>query len=129
MSIQLAWLAISKVRGRIGSPASRTRAPTIHADAARNRRGQEDRRVSAFEIRWSGRQPRNSKTNPAARSSARTGEEGVVRLTAAVEGDAVQLHAMVDEAEAELLGDPFLKLFEILIDEFDDVAGFDVDQM
>ena len=47
----------------------------------------------------------------------------------AVEGDAVQLHAMVDEAEAELLGDPLLQCFQLVVDELDHVAGFDVDQM
>ena len=36
---------------------------------------------------------------------------------------------MVDEAEAELLGDPLLKHLELLVDELDDLAGFDVDQM
>ena len=51
------------------------------------------------------------------------------RSAAAVEGDAVQLHAMVDEAEAELLGDPLLQRLELLVDELDDLAGLDVDQM
>ena len=51
------------------------------------------------------------------------------RLAVAVEGDAVELHAMVDEAKAELLGDPFLQRFELIVDELDDVAGLDVDQM
>ena len=36
---------------------------------------------------------------------------------------------MVDQAEAELLGDPPLQRLQFLIDEFDDVAGLDVDQM
>ena len=36
---------------------------------------------------------------------------------------------MVDEAEAELLGDPPLQRFELLVDELDDIAGLDVDQM
>jgi hypothetical protein len=50
-------------------------------------------------------------------------------LPLAVAGDAVQLHAVIDEAKAELLGDSFLQRFELVIDEFDDVAGFDVDEM
>ena len=37
-------------------------------------------------------------------------------LAVAVEGDAVQLHAMVDEAEAKLLRDPLLQCFEFVID-------------
>ena len=36
---------------------------------------------------------------------------------------------MVDEAEAELLGDPLLQRFEFFVDELDDAAGFDIDQM
>jgi hypothetical protein len=36
---------------------------------------------------------------------------------------------MVDEAEAEPLRDPLLQFLELLVDEFDDVAGLDVDQM
>jgi hypothetical protein len=36
---------------------------------------------------------------------------------------------MVDEAEAKPLGDPLLEQLQFLIDEFDDVASFDVDQM
>ena len=47
----------------------------------------------------------------------------------AVERDAVELHAVVDEAEAELLGDPPLEHLQLLVDELDDLAGLDVDQM
>ena len=47
----------------------------------------------------------------------------------AVEGDAVELHAVVDEAEAELLGDALLQRLELVVDELDDLAGLDVDQM
>ena len=36
---------------------------------------------------------------------------------------------MVDEAEAELFGDPLLKHLQFIIDELDDIAGLDVDQM
>ena len=36
---------------------------------------------------------------------------------------------MIDETESELLGDLALKLLELFIDEFDDIAGLDVDQM
>ena len=63
-----------------------------------------------------------------ANGRAQPASEGV-RSAAAVEGDAVELHAMVDEAEAELLGDPLLKHLELLVDELDDLAGLDVDQM
>ena len=36
---------------------------------------------------------------------------------------------MIDEAEAELRGDPPLQLLQLLVDELDDIAGLDVDQM
>lgn len=43
--------------------------------------------------------------------------------------NAVKLHAVIDEPVAELFGDLTLELFEFGIDEFDDFAGFDIDQM
>ena len=43
--------------------------------------------------------------------------------------DAVKLHPVIDEAEAEPLGDPLLQLLELLVDELDHLAGLDVDQM
>lgn len=46
-----------------------------------------------------------------------------------VEADAVQFHAMVDEAEAHALGDRLLELLELGIDELEHAAGLDVDQM
>jgi len=36
---------------------------------------------------------------------------------------------MIDQSVTELLGDPFLKDFQLVVDELDDVAGLDVDQM
>src|SRR5687768_9662137 len=69
----------------------------------------------------------NQPPSAAIRSAARQMDEG--GSAAAVEGDAVQLHAMVDEAEAKLLGDPLLQLFQVLVDELDHFAGLDVDQM
>src|SRR6185436_10148441 len=47
----------------------------------------------------------------------------------AAEDDAVKLHAVIDQAEAELLGDPALERFQLFVDELDDVAGLDVDEM
>ena len=47
----------------------------------------------------------------------------------AVDADAVELHPVVDEAVAELLGDPPLQLLQLLVDELDHIAGLDVDQM
>ena len=36
---------------------------------------------------------------------------------------------MVDEAEAELFGDALLEHLQLVVDELDDIAGLDVDQM
>ena len=48
-------------------------------------------------------------------------------LAVAVAGDAVELHAMVDEPEAELLRNPFLQRLQLVVDELDDIARFHVD--
>ncbi|VXC83947.1 hypothetical protein SPHINGOAX6_50372 [Sphingomonas sp. AX6] len=45
------------------------------------------------------------------------------------DGDAVQLHPVIDEAEAQAFGDLLLQQFKLGIDEFDDLAGLDIDQM
>jgi len=50
-------------------------------------------------------------------------------LPVAIERDAVQLHPVVDEAEAELFRDPFLESLELFVDELDDIASLDVNQM
>ena len=47
----------------------------------------------------------------------------------AVNRNAIEFHAVIDEAIAELFGDPPLEHLELLVDEFDDLAGLDVDQM
>ncbi len=47
----------------------------------------------------------------------------------AVECDAVKLHSVIDEAEAELFGNSPLQRFQLLVDEFDDAPGLDIDQM
>ena len=56
-----------------------------------------------------------------------SGREG--GLAAAIEGDAVKLHPMIDEAKAESFGNALLERFEFLVVKFDDLAGFDIDQM
>lgn len=50
-------------------------------------------------------------------------------LPVAVEGDAVQLHSVVDEAEPQLLGDPLLKRLKLVVDEFDDFTGLHINQV
>jgi hypothetical protein len=101
----------------------RTRAPQIHAAEPRKRRGQVERLNSAFVRMWSGTQTANSSTSAAIRTAAMMLE----LLPVAVERDAVQLHSMIDEAEAQLFGNPFLQCLKLLVDEFDDIACLDID--
>ena len=63
------------------------------------------------------------------RIAARSWDVSDAASAVAVEGDAVQLHAMIYEAEAELFGDPLLQQLQLLVDELDDRAGLDIDQM
>src|SRR4051812_40297089 len=120
---------MSRVCGRMGSPLNLTRAPIIQAEAARNRGGHGERPNSSLVTRWMGPQTANSSNNPAILMTARALRRTPPGLAVASERDAVQLHAMVDQAEAQFLGDALLQQFEIVIDELDDVAGLDVDQM
>src|SRR5438128_1760475 len=105
------------------------RTPISHATAPRNCGGTGERPSRSLVAICTGAHSTNNKMTAATRSAARTGDEPLGVLTIAVLGDAVQLHAVIDEAEAELLGDALLKRFELVIDEFDDVAGLNVDQM
>src|SRR5438067_9209101 len=111
------------------SPVRRTRTPMIHAAAPRNHGGQRERRSRCFVTMCTGAQKANSIARPARRRTARKLRRAPPALAIAVEGDAVQLHAMIDEAEAELFGNSFLQRFELIVDEFDHIARFDVDQM
>lgn len=65
----------------------------------------------------------------APRRAAASVLEVLVLLAVPVKRDAVQLHTVVDEAEAQALGDPLLKRLELLVDELDDLSCLDVDQM
>ena len=47
----------------------------------------------------------------------------------AIEPHAVKFHPVIDQAEAQLLGDLALERLEFGIDEFGDLAGLDVDQV
>src|SRR4029079_19548998 len=51
------------------------------------------------------------------------------RSSLSAERDAVQFHPVIDETEAELLGDPALERFQFFVDELDHVPGLDIDQM
>jgi len=63
------------------------------------------------------------------RAIARAFTLGGAGSAVAVEGDAVQLHPMIDETEAEFLRNPLLKCLELFIDELDHIARLDVDQV
>ncbi len=126
MSSQLTWLAISKLPGRAGAPSTRTFVPQMRATPLRNRRGQLDRPVS-LDSRCGTTHTRNQPPNAAIRTAARQRDDGASAV--AIAGDAIELHAMVDQAVAEPVGDPPLQLFELLVGEFDDLAGLDIDQM
>src|SRR5437879_12917285 len=106
---------MSRVWPRIGTPLRLTRAPAIHAAEARNRCGQSELRNSAFVATWIGPRTANSAISPTIRRTARAFIRTAGALSIAVEGDSVQLHAMVDEPVAELLGAPFLQRFELII--------------
>ena len=66
-------------------------------------------------------------SRPAIRRTARAFRPGALPI--AIERNSVQLHPVIDEPEAELLGDALLKQLQLVVDELDDVAGLDVDQM
>ena len=77
---------------------------------------------------WSGATTTNNRIRSATRPAARRFELSL-RLAIAVDRDAVELHAMIDEAKAELFGDALLERFQLIVDELDHVAGLHVDQM
>src|SRR4051812_9328760 len=101
----------------------------IQAEAARNRGGPGERPHRSRVPGWIGPQTANSSSSPAMRRTARALRRLPPGLAVAGERDAVQLHPVVDEAEAEFLRDALLQRFELVVDELDDIAGLDVDQM
>src|SRR4051812_10188247 len=129
MSSQLMWFATRRVCAPILAPFRRTRTPMIQAAAPRKRGGQGEARNSNLVATWTGTTSRNSRTSPKMRRAARAFIPTSGALTVAVFSDAVKLHAVVHEAEAELLRNAFLKRFQLIVDEFDDVTCLDVDQM
>src|SRR5688572_21094166 len=103
MSSQLLWLASSSECVSASLPSTRTSIPQMAAQPARKRRGHGDR-PNILDTRCGTTHSTNQPPRAAIRTPARQMDEG--GSATAVEGDAVQLHAMVDQAEAELLGDP-----------------------
>src|SRR4051812_3761116 len=110
------------------------------ATAPRNHGGTGVRPSTSLQRKWTGAVTANSRITAATRAIARAltlplfppacgWGGGGFGLTVAGEGDAVKLHAMVDESEAELLGDTLLEQLKLVVDELDHIAGFDIDQM
>ena len=107
--------------------------PLVQLTESRNRRGQGDGRPKSRQILWS--------TTPTIRLIATTSNRarktncpttkaaGLRRSILAVDGNAIKLHAVVDEAVAEFFRDDFLQRLKLGVDKFDDLAGFDIDQM
>src|SRR6478735_6335086 len=129
MSSQLTWLDTRRVCRATLRPLRVARTPRIRAAAARNHCGQGERESSQRDNKWSGAHNTNSNRTPATRRAARPLRRALSGSAIAVEGDAVQLHAVVDEAEAELFGDALLQQLELVVGELDHVSGLDVDQM
>src|SRR5687767_3659841 len=112
MSSQLAWLATTKVPLVAGVPSQRTSAPQIAAAPRMKRRGQRER-PRILLSKWGRMQKKNQRPRPAIRANARRRDD--CGSATPVDSDAIQLHAMVDEAETELLGDALLEHFKLLI--------------
>src|SRR5213075_436074 len=129
MSSQLEWLAMISVCASTGLPVTCTRTPQIHAAAARKRRGHSDRPSRSLVATWVGATVRNSRMSPAIRAAARGLNAARAGSAIAVERDAVKLHPVIDETETQLLGDALLERFQLIVDELDDVARLDIDQM
>src|SRR5437762_1008050 len=120
---------MSKVWRRMLLPSTRARAPMIQAEAPRNHDGHGDRLSSSLVATCTGAQKANSRISPAMRNAARAFRSAPSGSMVAVAGDAVKLHPMVDETEAQPLGDSLLQRLELVVDKLDHIAGFDVDQM
>src|SRR4051794_25381566 len=114
---------MSKVWRATAAPSTRTLAPAIQPAAARKRGGHRERPSSSLVARWTGARTANNPISAAIRTAARNVRRALAGSAIAVEGDAVQLHSVVDEAEAELLGNLLLKQLEFVVGELDDIAG------
>src|SRR5690606_31019466 len=90
-------------------------------------------RPSARASRCSGTARANVWIMAAARNRTRTAGHrlwpGTAGSAFAVDADAVEFHAVIDQAIAELLGDLALQGFQFGIDEFEHLAALHVDQV
>ena len=104
--------------------------PLVQLIDRRNNRGHGDGRFKMRQILWSNKLV----TKLAAISSNRaanmncpaTKAAGLRRSILAVDGNAVKLHAMVNETVAEAFCNNFLQRFKLGVDKFDNFAGFNV---
>ena len=103
-----------------------------------NKRGRCDLRppVSAFNTISAGTSTDAAATAPAmplAGPNRWWRDDGEITATlaslAGLDGDPVQFHAVIDEPIAEPGGNPCLQFLDFGIVKFDDLAGFDIDQM
>src|SRR4029450_9109999 len=97
MSSQLTWLARSRVPRDAGEPTHLTSAPEAQAIHFRNRRGHGER-PNGLVAMCRGAQNAKIRRRPAIRPQARNREER--SSVAAVESDAIELHAVVDQGKA-----------------------------
>lgn len=109
----------------MGFPLTRTSAPAIFAAIPRNRPAIGDRRSKNRHNRCGRMMKARTRAIAPIRNQARIGAMSAL----AIERDAIEFHAVVNEAEAKPFGNDLLQGFQFWIDKFDDAAGFNVDQM
>src|SRR3546814_16044674 len=120
MSSQLVWLARKITSRRIGRPTSCRRTPQMRAALPRNQRGQGEGRRNSRHSPWAATQAMRARTRPASLRPIRSRSATSIL---AIERDAIKLHAVIDEAEAQPLGHLLLAMLKLRIDEFEHLAG------
>jgi hypothetical protein len=108
-----------------GVPRTATLAPEILPDQDRNRCGQRDCDPNSRATSVGRTQSVKTHAMATMRSAAR----GWMRSGFPIESDAIKLHPVINEAEPQLFGNLLLQGFQFGINEFDDAARFDIDQM
>ena len=105
----------------------RTRTPAIRAAPRRNRLGHGDLRPLRRARRCGGRQIKKKSPRLAILAKARQRDD---LGSAFADGrDAIKLHAVVNQAIAEFFGNAPLEHFKFFVDELNDFASLDVNQM
>ena len=91
-----------------------------HGDGRRNNRHRLCRMIPAIMLATTVRSRATNRNWPAMNAA------GLRRSILAVEGNAIKLHAVVNEAIAQFFGDYFLQGFQLGIDKFDNLASFNI---